>query len=67
MYLFNIKICVYSYIVNKYINTYHRKVKMRPADVKDNTHINLGNKVNEKNPKFKTRSCMNLKIYSKLI
>ena len=26
-------------IVNEYNNTYHRKIKMKPIDVKDNTYI----------------------------
>ena len=28
--------------VNKYIDTYHRTIKMKPIDVKDNTYINIG-------------------------
>ena len=28
-------------IVNKYSNTYHRTMKMKPADVKSNTYIDL--------------------------
>ena len=40
-------------IVNEYNNTYHRTIKMRPTDVKDNTHINTDKEVNDKDPKFK--------------
>ena len=40
-------------VVNEYNNTYHRKYKMRPVDVKDNTYIDLKIKVNDKDPKFK--------------
>ena len=40
-------------IVNEYNNTYHRTIKMKPADVKDNTYIDLKKKVNDKDPKFK--------------
>ena len=39
-------------IVNKYNNTYHRTIKMKPPDVKDNTYIDFGKEVNHKNPKF---------------
>ena len=39
-------------IVNEYNNTYHRTIKMKPVDVKDNTYIDFEKKVN-KNPKFK--------------
>ena len=28
-------------IVNKYNNTVHRTIKMRPTDVKDNTYIDF--------------------------
>ena len=40
-------------IVNKYNNTYHRTIKMKPIDVKDNTYIYIGKEVNDKYPKFK--------------
>ena len=39
--------------VSEYNNTYHRLIKMKPVDVKDNTYINVGKEVNEKGPKFK--------------
>ena len=40
-------------IVNEYNNAYHRTIKMKPIDVKKNTHINIGEEVNDKDPKFK--------------
>ena len=40
-------------IVNEYNNTYHKTIKMKPVDVKDNTYINFEKKVNNKGPKFK--------------
>ena len=39
-------------IVNKYNNTCHRTIRMKPVDVKDNTCISFGKKVNYKDPKF---------------
>ena len=33
--------------------TYHRTIKMKPIDVKDNTYINIDKEVNDKDPKFK--------------
>ena len=39
--------------VNKFNNTYHRTIKMKPVDVKDNTYINSSKEVNDKDPKFK--------------
>ena len=40
-------------IVNKYNNTYHTTIKMKPIDVKDNTYINTDKEINYKVPKFK--------------
>ena len=40
-------------IVNEYNNTHHRTIKMKPIDVKDNSSINIGKEVNDKDPKFK--------------
>ena len=39
-------------IVDEYNNTYHRTIKMKPADVKDNTYIDFEKEVNDKYPKF---------------
>ena len=38
-------------IVNEYNNTYHRTIKMKPVDVKNNAYIDFGKEVND--PKFK--------------
>ena len=40
-------------IVNKYNNTYHKTIKMKPIDVKDNAYINFGKEVDDKDPKLK--------------
>ena len=40
-------------IVNEYNNTYHRAIKMKPVDVKDNTYIDFEKEVNNEDPKFK--------------
>ena len=40
-------------IVNVYNSTYHRTIKMKPIDVKDNTYFNIGKEVNDKDSKFK--------------
>ena len=40
-------------IVNEYNNTYHRTIKMKPVDVKDNTYIDFSKEANDKYPKFK--------------
>ena len=40
-------------IVGEYNNTYHRTIKMKPVDAKDNTYIDFKKEVNDKDPKFK--------------
>ena len=39
-------------IVNEYNNKYHRTIKMKVLDVKDNTYINIDKEVNGKDPIF---------------
>ena len=42
-------------ILNEYDNTYHKTIKMKPVDVKDNTYIESMelSRSNDKDPKFK--------------
>ena len=40
-------------IVNEYNNKNHRKIKMKPVDVENNTYIDFSKEVNDKDPKFK--------------
>ena len=40
-------------IVNKYNNTYHRAIKMKPVDLKPSTYIDSSKKINHKDPTFK--------------
>ena len=49
----NVYIVKLDDIVNEYNNTYHRTIKKKPVDVKDNTYIDFKNEVNDKDPKFK--------------
>ena len=51
----NVYIDQLNEIVNEYNNTYHRTIKMKPVDVKDNTYINAMelSRSNDKDPKFK--------------
>ena len=37
-------------IVNKYNNTHHSTIKMKPVDVKSSTYTDSNKKNNEKNP-----------------
>ena len=50
-------------IVNKYNHTYHRTIKMKPFDVKDNTYINFGEEVNDKDPKFQVGDHIRISKY----
>ena len=53
-------------IVNEYNNIYHIAIKMKPIDVKDNTCINIGKKVNDKDPKFKVGDQVRISKYKKI-
>ena len=44
-------------IVNKYNNTYHSKIKIKPVGVKSNTYINSSDKINDEDMKI-----VNLKL-----
>ena len=39
-------------IVDEYNNTCHKTIKTKPVDVKDNTYIDFGKEVNDKDLKF---------------
>ena len=40
-------------IVNKYNNTYHRSIKMKPVDVKSRIYIDFNKENNKEGPTFK--------------
>ena len=50
-------------IVNEYNNTYHRTIKMKPVDVKNNTYIDSNKEVNDKDPKFKVGDHVRISKY----
>ena len=50
-------------IVNKYNNTYHSTIKMKPVDVKSNTYIDFSEEVNDKNPKSKIADNVRISKY----
>ena len=47
-------------IVNKYNNTYHRKIKIKPIEVKDNTYIDSSKEVYNKDSEFKVGDDVNI-------
>ena len=53
-------------IVNEYNNTYHRTIKMKPVDVKDNTYIDFKKEVNDKDPKFKVGDRVRISKYKNI-
>ena len=53
-------------IVDEYNNTYHRLIKMKPIDVKDNTYIDFNKEVNNKNPKFKVGDHLRISKYKNI-
>ena len=50
-------------IVGEYNNTYHREIKMKPVDVKDNTYIDFKKEVNDKDSKFKVGDHVRISRY----
>ena len=54
-------------IVNEYNNTYHRTIKMKPVDVKDNTYIDFKKEVNDRDPKFKVGDHVRISKYKNII
>ena len=53
-------------IVSEYYNTYHRKFKMKPTDVKDNTYIDFKKEVNDKDAKFKIGDHVRISKYKNI-
>ena len=53
-------------IVDEYNNTYHTTIKMKPADVKDNTYINADKEINNKDPKFKVGHHVRISKYKNI-
>ena len=53
-------------IVDEYNNAYHTTIKMKPADVKDNTYINTDKEINNKDPKFKVGDHVRISKYKNI-
>ena len=50
-------------IVKEYNSTYHKTIKMKPINIKDNTYINFEKEVNNKDPKFKVGDYVRISKY----
>ena len=53
-------------IVGEYNNTYHRTIKMKPVDVKDNTYIDFNKEVNDKDSKLKVGDHVRISEYKNI-
>ena len=53
-------------IVYKYNNKKHRKIKMKPTDVKDNTYTDFCKEVNDNDPKFKVGDHVRISKYKNI-
>ena len=62
----NVYIHTLDDIVDEYNNTYHKTIKMKPIDVKDNTYIDFEKEVNDKDPKFKVGDYVRISKYKNI-
>ena len=53
-------------IVGEYNTTYHRTIKMKPVDVKDNKYIDFKKEVKDKDPKFKVGDHVRISKYKNI-
>ena len=53
-------------IVNKYNNTCHSTINMKPVDVKFSTYIDFGIENNDKDPKFKVGDHVRISKYKNI-
>ena len=53
-------------IVNKYRNTYHSTIKMKPVDVKSSPYIDSSKQINDKDPKFKIGDILRILKYKNI-
>ena len=51
--------------INKYNNIYHRKIKMKPVNIKDNTYIDFLKEFHQKDSKFRIRDHVRISKYKK--
>ena len=56
-----------DYTVIEYTNTYHRTIKMKLVDVKDNAYIDSGKEVNDKDPKLQVGDHVRISKYKNIL
>ena len=62
----NVYFDVLNDMVDEYNNTYHRAIKMKPADVKSDYIAEYDEESNEKDPKFKIGDHVRISKYKKV-
>ena len=62
----NVSINKLDDIVNKYNNTYHNTIKMKPVDVKSSLYIDSSKEINDKDPKFKVGDIVRISKYKNI-
>ena len=62
----NVYFDVLDNIVNKYSNTVHRTIKMKPIDVTSDSHSECNEDSDEKDPKFKVRDLVRISKYKNI-
>ena len=59
----NVSCHVLNYIFDKYNNTYHKTVKMKPIDAGDDSFAEYNEESNEKDSKFKVGDHVRISTY----
>ena len=59
----NVYIDVLNDIVNKYSNTIHRTIKMKPIDVTNDSYVEYKEESNKKDPQFKVNDHVRISKY----
>ena len=62
----NVHIDILDDIVNKYNNTYHRTIKIKPVDIKSSTYIDSSKEINYQDPKFKIGDIVRISKYKSI-
>ena len=52
--------------MNEYNNAYHKKIKMKPINVKHNTYIDSIDEVNDNDPKFQAGDHVRISKYKNI-
>ena len=62
----NVYIDVLNDIVNRYNNTVHKTIKMKPIDVTGDSYVEYNEEANKKNPKFKVNDHVRISKYKNI-